>query len=100
VSAAALTQEQAEDVALLVGKRAEAGRGALDPLPVIGRQVVLAVAAAPGCRLAAGGVRRQLILARAGAMNCPEPVTPDFKVPPIRWPGKSTCANINLFKPG
>jgi hypothetical protein len=47
--------------------------------------VILAVAARPGGRLAAGGVRRQLILARAGAVNCPEPVTHDFKVPPIRW---------------
>jgi hypothetical protein len=39
-----------------------------------------------GPRLAAGGVRcRPVVLARAGAMNCPEPVPHDFKVPPIRW---------------
>jgi hypothetical protein len=47
--------------------------------------VILAVAAGPGGRLAAGSVRRQLILARADAMNCSEPVTHDFKVPSIRW---------------
>ena len=77
VSAAALAQEQAEDVALLVGERAEAGRGALDPLPVVGGQVILVFAAAPG-RLAARGVR-PLIPARAGVMNCPEPVTHDSR---------------------
>lgn len=76
MSAAALAQEQAQDVALFVSERAEAGRSALDPLPVVRRQIVLAIAPAPGCRLAVG---RQLILAKVGAMNCPEPVTHDFK---------------------
>ena len=53
--------------------------------PVVGGQVIHAVAAAPGERLAVGGVRRRLVLARAGAVDCPEPVMHDFKVPPIRW---------------
>lgn len=53
--------------------------------PVVGEQVIRAVAAAPGGWLAAGGVRRRLVLARAGAVDCPEPVTHDSKVPPIRW---------------
>ena len=79
--ACAAAQEQAEDVALLVGERAEAGRSALDPLPVLGGQVILAIAAAaPGCGLAAVVVGRQLIPAGVGTMNCPEPVTHDFKV--------------------
>src|SRR5260370_15936942 len=78
VPSAALAQQHAEDVALLVGERAEAGRRALAPLPVLGRQVILAVAAAPGCRLAPGGVRRQLLLARAGVLDCPEPLPHAF----------------------
>jgi hypothetical protein len=53
--------------------------------PDVGGRVIVAVAAARGGRLAAGSLRRQLILARASAVNCPEPVTHDFKVPPIHW---------------
>jgi len=82
-SAALLAQEQAEDVALLVSERSEAGRGALDPLPVVGGQVVLVIPAMPGGRLAARGVRRRPVPARGGS-HFPEPFTHIFKVPAYR----------------
>jgi hypothetical protein len=68
----ARAQEQAEDVALL------------DPLPVLGGQVLLAIAV-PAGRLAGRGVRRRPVLAGAGVMDYRVPFTHDFKVPRIRW---------------
>jgi hypothetical protein len=73
-----------------------AGRGALDPLLVLSGQVILAVA---GCRLAAGGGRRQLVLARAGVMNCPSLSRMISRCLLFAGAGKSTCANIEPFKP-
>jgi len=77
VSAAPLTQEQAQDIPLLVSKRAEVRRGALDPLPVTGGQVVLAVPGQVGAR----GVPRLAVPVRVGGAHFLEPFTHVFKVP-------------------
>jgi len=64
-------QEYAEDVALLVGERAEVSRSALNPLPVALGQVILAVPAMPGGRFAARGVSRRPVPARGGGAHFP-----------------------------
>ena len=74
-------QEQAQDVALPAGERAEAGRSALYPLPVIGGQVALAIPVMPGDRIAAPGARRRLVQGGGGGTHFREPFTHLFKVP-------------------
>jgi hypothetical protein len=82
----ARAQEQAEDVALL------------DPLPVLGGQVILAIAV-PAGRLAGRGVRRRPVLAGAESWitECPSRMISRCRV--FAGAGKSPSVNISFFKP-